>query len=96
MYILINNMKIINLEGMGLILWYRSKLQVWLWRYFIFCGFFFFVLILFIFIYIFIKVNKLIRKWILFGMFIYIIFVFERKSLEEGGGVRGNGVILFF
>lgn len=93
MYTSINNMKIINSEGTGLILRYRSKLQARPWRYFIFRGLLF-VLILFIFIYILTKPNKLTRKWTSFGMLIYTTLVFERKSPEGGG--RGNGAILFF
>lgn len=95
MYTSINNMKIINSEGTGLILRYRSKLQARPWRYFIFRGPLILVLILFIFIYILTKANKLTRKWTSFGMFICTILVFERKS-PEGGGGRGNGAILFF
>lgn len=96
LYTSINNMKIINSEGTGLILRYRSKLQARPWRYFIFRGLLLFVLILFIFIYILTKANKLTRKWTSFGMLIYPTLVFERKSPEEGGGGRGNGGILFF
>lgn len=97
MYSSINNMKIINSEGTGLILRYRSKLQARPWRYFIFRGLLLFVLILFIFIYILTKANKLTRKWTSFGMLIYPTLVFERKSPEEGGGgVRVMVVFYFF
>lgn len=98
MYTSINNMKIINSEGTGLILRYRSKLQARPWRYFIFRGLLLFVLILFIFIYILTKANKLTRKWTSFGMLIYPTLVFERKVRRNGGGGggRGNGGILFF
>lgn len=93
MYTSINNMKIINSEGTGLILRYKSKLQARPWRYFIFRGLLLFVLILFIFIYILTKANKLTRKWTSFGMLIYPTLVFERKSPEEGGGVM---VVFYF
>lgn len=96
MYTSINNMKIINSEGTGLILRYRSKLQARPWRYFIFRGLLLFVLILFIFIYILTKANKLTRKWTSFGMLIYPTLVFERKSPEEGGGVGVMVVFYFF
>lgn len=92
MYTSINNMKIINSEGTGLILRYRSKLHARPWRYFIFRGLLLFVLILFIFIYILTKANKLTRKWTSFGMCICTILVFERKSPEGGVGV----MVLFY
>lgn len=93
MYTSINNMKIINSEGTGLILRYRSKLQARPWRHFIFYGPLILVLILFIFIYILTKANKLTRKWTSFGILIYTTLVFERKSPKEGGGV---GVMVVF
>lgn len=96
MYTSINNMKIINSEGTGLILRYRSNLQARPWRYFIFYGPLILVLILFIFIYILTKANKLTRKWTSFGMLIYPTLVFERKSPEEGGGVGVMVVFYFF